>query len=992
MYNSFFSLLHFSNEFTNNEIELIKKCVEDLQLTYLQKSLNDSFISKNNELTTYSYIINYESYKEILEKKSDVFITHSVDRPLYIKFEQAIQNFFRFYPNKNYLDFEEIKALNIMDKILVPFDNLKIFLKSNYIDEQKIYFLPFVLKVLQPIFTTEKNKIICYCNFENNLWQKLFKAFETLSKIFDFEFDIYIETNNNLSFEEINKQIKNYIKSNSIKINFNFIDYKYFSLENISKKILFLDLTENFDSNIRKITALAHQIPIIYLENIFNNDSNFCEFSIKNNFTVDELINKIKTIFPNYEFYKKEIFNISKEIKKIYSIENFEHCLKKLLEESLEKYNNNRNFLLGKKEFSKYEYKNLNSTKKLAQVITQLKKVNDFQKIKIDEVIAKNIYSISDILEKINFETKVFGFDEWGENNLNSKKNCLILNQVFENIDDSKIKELLNKSIEHYQYIIISCKSENYPQKNYRSKDILINLLSEFNIVQETYYGNPEFKLAEKEYFLIVIKGNIKDINEIDYITWEGSQFFYNSLAVINKELELKFDESKKYEISVIPQDFYSEITPQNYPFYSKIENLFNKILLKKTNFFIRHSLPANFNSPNDGYYILIFPWETGNIPKALVEHINKTVDQLWCPSNYVKELHKKSGVLTHKLKVVPNGINPNIYNPFIEPIDLKTDKKFKFLFLGGLVFRKGIDILLQAYEEEFSKDDDVCLVLKGLGEKTYYKQDSFTKKILDFSKDPTKPQIIFINDNFSIMEMGKIYTSCQCYVQPYRAEGFGMPITEAMACSLPVIVTNFGASLDFCNENNSLLLDYNIKTEILKDVDGLEKETSYIEPNKEHLKKLMRYAFENQKKIKELGKQANEDITKKFSWDSVFNIIQNCFCELKEKPIFRNNIKQRIDFLIKELEQSINNNDKNNVLSILYELDILLIEKEEYLELFANTYYFLDENKKALEYFLVLLKKFPKNKNIIVKTAKTLERLGDVKTAKSFYKILESI
>lgn len=48
------------------------------------------------------------------------------------------------------------------------------------------------------------------------------------------------------------------------------------------------------------------------------------------------------------------------------------------------------------------------------------------------------------------------------------------------------------------------------------------------------------------------------------------------------------------------------------------------------------------------------------------------------------------------------------------------------------------------------------------------------------------------------------LYNVCDCYVQPYRAEGFGMPIAESIACELPVIVTGFGPAKEFSSNKTS--------------------------------------------------------------------------------------------------------------------------------------------------------------------------------------------
>jgi glycosyltransferase involved in cell wall biosynthesis len=43
--------------------------------------------------------------------------------------------------------------------------------------------------------------------------------------------------------------------------------------------------------------------------------------------------------------------------------------------------------------------------------------------------------------------------------------------------------------------------------------------------------------------------------------------------------------------------------------------------------------------------------------------------------------------------------------------------------------------------------------------------------------------------------------------VFPFRAEGFAMPIVEAMASATPPIVPRFGACLDFCDQRTAFLV-----------------------------------------------------------------------------------------------------------------------------------------------------------------------------------------
>ena len=48
----------------------------------------------------------------------------------------------------------------------------------------------------------------------------------------------------------------------------------------------------------------------------------------------------------------------------------------------------------------------------------------------------------------------------------------------------------------------------------------------------------------------------------------------------------------------------------------------------------------------------------------------------------------------------------------------------------------------------------------------------------------------VHLTDDLDDDGLAALYRACDVLVHPYRGEGFAMPVLEAMACGLPVIVT----------------------------------------------------------------------------------------------------------------------------------------------------------------------------------------------------------
>jgi glycosyltransferase involved in cell wall biosynthesis len=212
----------------------------------------------------------------------------------------------------------------------------------------------------------------------------------------------------------------------------------------------------------------------------------------------------------------------------------------------------------------------------------------------------------------------------------------------------------------------------------------------------------------------------------------------------------------------------------------------------------VAHQWPPVFEAPSDGPFVLYQPWEFGEIPAAWVEPIRTSVDEVWTPSEYSRQAFTRAGLAPELIRVVPNGVDLERFSAAGAAYRLPTSKRTVFLFVGGTTYRKGIDLLLEAYGEAFSADDDVCLVVKSFGAQTVYRGQGGLPELRAFAARPGAPELVLLEHDLAFEEIPTLYRAADCLVQPYRGEGFCLPALEALASGLPVIVTAGGPTDDF--------------------------------------------------------------------------------------------------------------------------------------------------------------------------------------------------
>ena len=223
----------------------------------------------------------------------------------------------------------------------------------------------------------------------------------------------------------------------------------------------------------------------------------------------------------------------------------------------------------------------------------------------------------------------------------------------------------------------------------------------------------------------------------------------------------------------------------------------------------LRSGWPVSHRVPDHGKWILRFDWEFGPPPLSLAGLFSGPIgsphapDQIWVHSQYVKDNLLAAGIPTERLRLVPHGIDPACFFPGQRST---PNTKTQFLFVGGFTKRKGLDLLLQAWKIAFGPKDPVHLLLKA-SPTSAYGDDPCAAQARAATQDPNLAEVTILSDDLDDPLMANLYRQADILVHPYRGEGFGMPLLEAMACGLPVITTAGGASQDFVEELGSITI-----------------------------------------------------------------------------------------------------------------------------------------------------------------------------------------
>ena len=257
-------------------------------------------------------------------------------------------------------------------------------------------------------------------------------------------------------------------------------------------------------------------------------------------------------------------------------------------------------------------------------------------------------------------------------------------------------------------------------------------------------------------------------------------------------------------------------------------------------------------------------------MPSKWLEEL-RPYDQVWAPSAWGRDVLLAHGVPPGRVRVLESGFNARIFQP--GPDAVRAD--FVFLCVGKYEKRKSIDEAIQAFEQEFPADryPDVKLWLKA-----------------DFPLFPERAQqlasrlahdirIRVVSGDLSDEQMAQLYRRADAFVFASKAEGFGLPLLEAIACGVPVIATRVSAQTVFLDAIPGLFAPIDYKLAPIDDPDyrhfygadyGGSDFGNWALPSIPSIRQAMRELFERPAHWRALARQASTLVRARFCWDAV--------------------------------------------------------------------------------------------------------------------------
>ena len=296
---------------------------------------------------------------------------------------------------------------------------------------------------------------------------------------------------------------------------------------------------------------------------------------------------------------------------------------------------------------------------------------------------------------------------------------------------------------------------------------------------------------------LLFSKRLIKDGHDVYVVTYrEGSAPYYEN----DKGVHV-------YRVDnymIHPNNFIDWILQLNFNLVSKATEIINKEggfdVIHAHDWLVANAAKALKNAYGIPVVATIHATEAGRnsgIHDDTQRYINDTewmltyeASEVIVNSNYMKnELQRLFGLPYEKINVIPNGINLSNFTGIERDYDFRRqyamDNEKIILYVGRLVYEKGIQHLIAAMPKVLSNYHDAKLIIAGRG--------GMMDELRQEANNLGLNDKIYFTGYLDSKQVQKMYKCADVAVFPSTYEPFGIVALEAMLAGVPTVVSDVG-------------------------------------------------------------------------------------------------------------------------------------------------------------------------------------------------------
>ena len=290
----------------------------------------------------------------------------------------------------------------------------------------------------------------------------------------------------------------------------------------------------------------------------------------------------------------------------------------------------------------------------------------------------------------------------------------------------------------------------------------------------------------------------------------------------------------------------------------------------------------ANIHEHFRGRNVQWVVFESTRIPETIRPAI-QGADQVWVPSAWGHSVLVAHGIDADRIRIMPEGVDGARFHAHGRR-SRTVARPLRFLTVGKYEQRKGIDETIEAFAQVYANQPQAELVIKS----NYFtnhrqKYDALHGKISTLGLN----NVSLLWGEMTSDQLADLYRACDVFVLPTRAEGWGLPLIEAVAAGMPIITTMHSGHMEFLQHVTDSVLTV---AHVITAIDCPEYCSYYptpdndwgvwARPDVDSLVTCMQQALQQEHRLYTHAQRNSKIIRERFSWSRSAELALQALCD----------------------------------------------------------------------------------------------------------------